>query len=327
MLKASRLVESQVDAIDINLGCPQRVAYSGNFGSYLLDREKQPLVFRIVSHLSQNLKIPVFCKIRLLPSVKETIEFCQQLKSNGCRLIAIHARYRGTATRRRDGPAHLDQVLAIKKAIKGIPILSNGNVRTSEDVDNNHLYTQADGIMCAEGLLDDPALFHRGKTNEAEKVREKSKQSKPKADQLSNPSALALAKEYLECVERFPSADINHVVFHIRRICKKELAKYQLIEELRASKTTTAVNDIVRLMERYDEGKEGFQFDSEKAKRQEEARKKRAFEEKCRKKYVARMERKAKRLGVAVDTLLKPTSVPGGHVYGADPSWLAEKGK
>ena len=36
MLQAARFVESSCDAIDLNLGCPQRVAYSGHFGSYLL---------------------------------------------------------------------------------------------------------------------------------------------------------------------------------------------------------------------------------------------------------------------------------------------------
>ena len=37
MLKAAKHIESQCDAIDLNLGCPQRVAYTGHFGSYLLD--------------------------------------------------------------------------------------------------------------------------------------------------------------------------------------------------------------------------------------------------------------------------------------------------
>eukprot|EP00466_Bigelowiella_natans_P004917 jgi/Bigna1/90711/estExt_fgenesh1_pg.C_770055 len=84
------------------------------------------------------------------------------------------------------------------------------------------------------------------------------------------------------------------------------------------------VGNVLRLCENYKKGKKGFNFDPQKAKRQREAREKRAYEEKCRKKYVARMERKAKRLGKSLEELLKATSVPGGHVYGADPSWLAE---
>ena len=42
-----------------------------------------------------------------------------------------------------------------------IPVLSNGNTITAEDVLQNLSLTKADGIMSAEGLLDDPALFRR----------------------------------------------------------------------------------------------------------------------------------------------------------------------
>ena len=79
---------------DLNLGCPQRIAHSGHFGSYLLDSEDRPLVLSMVRALAQNLKIPVFVKIRLLNTVEESIELCQQLVEAGAALIAIHARYR-----------------------------------------------------------------------------------------------------------------------------------------------------------------------------------------------------------------------------------------
>ena len=50
--------------------------------------------------------------------------------SNACgALIAVHARYRGSATRRRDGPAHLEQVATIKRALGSFPVLAHGNVR------------------------------------------------------------------------------------------------------------------------------------------------------------------------------------------------------
>lgn len=38
LLQAARLVEDSCDAIDLNLGCPQRIAFAGHFGSYLLDK-------------------------------------------------------------------------------------------------------------------------------------------------------------------------------------------------------------------------------------------------------------------------------------------------
>lgn len=72
-------------------------------------------------------------------------------------------RYRATFDRKgpgaRDGPALLDQVATIKKALPDLTIVSNGNIITYNDVVQNLKLTNADGIMSAEGILDNPALF------------------------------------------------------------------------------------------------------------------------------------------------------------------------
>lgn len=112
LLKAAKLVEHQCDAIDINLGmtstiprpyphvcgymigCPQRIAFTGHFGSYLLDEVDWPLICRMVKTLSMSLSIPVFVKIRLLEALSDTIRLCERLIQSGASLIAIHARYR-----------------------------------------------------------------------------------------------------------------------------------------------------------------------------------------------------------------------------------------
>ena len=161
--QAARLVESSCDAIDLNLGCPQRTAYIGHFGSYLLDYKDRDLVCSIIRAGAQAVKIPIFCKIRLLDKTQETIRLCQELHNAGASLIAIHARYRASWERKgpgaRDGPALLDQVAEIKKVVRGIPIIANGNTITYSDVEDNLKLTGADGLMSAEGILDNPALF------------------------------------------------------------------------------------------------------------------------------------------------------------------------
>jgi tRNA-dihydrouridine synthase 1 len=48
----------------------------------------------MVRTLAQGLTIPIFVKIRLLNTIEESIELCQQLVDAGAALIAIHARYR-----------------------------------------------------------------------------------------------------------------------------------------------------------------------------------------------------------------------------------------
>lgn len=89
---AARLVESCCDAVDLNLGCPQRTAYLGHFGSYLLGDDDRELVLDIVRAGSRAVSIPIFVKIRLLDSIEETIKLCHQLRDAGASLIAIHAR-------------------------------------------------------------------------------------------------------------------------------------------------------------------------------------------------------------------------------------------
>jgi tRNA-dihydrouridine synthase len=74
-------------------------------------------------------------------------------------MIALHARVRGTPERRRADAADLSVVRALVDARLGVPILSNGNVRSRDDVALNLKATGADGIMSAEELLRDPSLF------------------------------------------------------------------------------------------------------------------------------------------------------------------------
>ena len=70
----------------------------------------------------------------------------------------MHARQRGSETRRRAGPADLAAVRAIKRAL-AIPVLTNGNVRRAADVAAALVRTRADGAMVAEPLLRYPALL------------------------------------------------------------------------------------------------------------------------------------------------------------------------
>jgi tRNA-dihydrouridine synthase 1 len=63
---------------------------------------------------------------------------------------------------RRKGAAELKWVQAVKSAIleqpglEDVVVLSNGNVRTYEDCEENLKETGADGLMVAEALLRNP---------------------------------------------------------------------------------------------------------------------------------------------------------------------------
>jgi tRNA-dihydrouridine synthase len=280
----------------LNLGCPQRVAHAGHFGSFLLDDEDRDLVLNIVRTVSSGLTIPMFVKIRLLETVEKTIIFCQQLIDAGAALIAIHARHRVSLVGRsgptaRDGPALLDQVQVIKKTLAhtGVPIIANGNVITWSDVQSNLQFTHADGIMSAEGILDDPAIFF---------------ESSP--DGLANkekPTALRLALEYLDLVTKH-EVTLKCCIFHVRRMCKKQFEKYQLLEECLTAQSVESVRAVVLQAIEY-ETKGNYVTSSEKALKQKEAMERKKREEGKRKQYEERMTRKAKREGKPLDFYLR----------------------
>jgi tRNA-dihydrouridine synthase 1 len=161
----------QSDA-DLNLGCPQDIAREEHFGAYLLGKKDWPLVQDIgkprkqttsrflalntsqVSSLSRSLSVPVSAKLRLCSPASSTLALASNLEASGAAFLALHARH-PSARRRRQGAADLSVVKALVEGI-GVPVVSNGNVRTWDDVLQNAEYTGAGGIMVGETLLGNP---------------------------------------------------------------------------------------------------------------------------------------------------------------------------
>ncbi|CAI5502576.1 unnamed protein product [Closterium sp. Naga37s-1] len=128
-----------------------------------------PLVYAMVRAMASQLPIPIFCKIRLMPSLPQTIALCRGLQEAGCSLIALHARMPAGTVKRRVGPADLAAVRAVKQAL-AIPVLSNGNISSPADVAANLAFTGADGAMSAEGVLHDPKIFSGGISSREERL-------------------------------------------------------------------------------------------------------------------------------------------------------------
>jgi tRNA-dihydrouridine synthase 1 len=177
---AGLLVQDHCDAVDFNLGCPQRAARTGLYGAYLLDEEHHERVFAMLREAVATLSVPVFAKIRLLPSLERTLAFCRGLRATGIRVLAVHGRTRGCVEERRKGPADLEQIRAIVDAMRvqapehdasssssdnapppPLLVWTNGNVRCEADVPANLSLTGANAAMVGEALLNDPTLFER----------------------------------------------------------------------------------------------------------------------------------------------------------------------
>lgn len=414
------------DALDLNLGCPQRAAYLGRYGSYLLDdtvgvddddknnnsnnsSNGQQLICDMVRAAVAACanRIPICVKIRLLSPRNAaattktarsgapvdaaptggrvddgrdpTLAFCHRLCEAGVAAIAIHGRQRAKWERAgpgaRDGPADLHHVAAIRRALsvshRHVKVLANGNTVTWQDVRANLSLTGAHGVMSAEGILDNPALFlpRHGSNRDAlipvwtlrkrsgrtaanaaalkkrtkvlQKLREiaalAEKQSthrepltadeaklvaskdrrvrKLKAldDDSNDPmervtvtlgslmdvaaDKLALAAEYLDLATAFP-VPIRTVVFHVRRMCKDLLVRYQLLDECVGAASVADVRAVlVRVMDYRDHHPAAFVYDTARAQAEKEAAARRLVDEGRRQAYEARMMRKAKREG------------------------------
>jgi hypothetical protein len=160
------------------------------------------------------------------------------------------------------------------------------------------------GIMSAEGLLDDPALFIRKTINTTAKTtiddqglpleERKILDSEICIKNTAYPDKLYLALEYLDLVRTYP-VKIKSVIFHIRRIIRDELTDFQLMEECIKCENNEDIRTIVNKAIEYKKDKNNYIYDKDKEKKMKEEYEKRKKEEGKRKLFEDRMIRKAKR--------------------------------
>jgi tRNA-dihydrouridine synthase 1 len=190
LCKAAKMLEGECDGIDINFGCPQRIAKRGYYGAFLMDN--LPLVEKLVKELAESVKVPVTAKIRIFGSsdeeVAKTISYAQMIERAGASLITVHGRTREqkdlSATR-----ADWEVIKKVKESLS-IPVVANGNIRDYQDAIRCLDYTGCQGVMSAESLLVDPALFSPTR-------------SLPEG-QYNSALGIGLLRDYLQLVIEYP---------------------------------------------------------------------------------------------------------------------------
>ncbi|KAH8086702.1 hypothetical protein JL720_7142 [Aureococcus anophagefferens] len=93
------------------------------------------------------------------PSPERTVARSRASSSRRARGSWLSTRGRGAASTRGATAPRTSPSSAARDAGLGVPVLSNGNVRSSADVAANLAATGAAGVMVAEQLLRDPSLF------------------------------------------------------------------------------------------------------------------------------------------------------------------------
>jgi tRNA-dihydrouridine synthase B len=152
---ARRNVSQGAQIIDINMGCPAKKVCNVYAGSALLGDER--LVARILDAVVAAVPVPVTLKIRTgtHPGARNAVRIGRIAQAAGVQLLAVHGRTRACAF---GGQVEYDTIAEVK-AVLGIPVIANGDIRTPEDARRVLERTAADGVMIGRAAQGRPWLF------------------------------------------------------------------------------------------------------------------------------------------------------------------------
>lgn len=152
---AKILADAGAKWIDINMGCPvPKVATKAGAGAFLM--RDHALAGRIVKSVVDSVNIPVSIKTRLGwdDAHRDWKELIRVAGDNGVSFATLHGRTRAQGYA---GAAYKEQISNSKPQLK-IPIIANGDIKTTEDVSLVQSFGY-DGAMIGRALLGRPWLL------------------------------------------------------------------------------------------------------------------------------------------------------------------------
>lgn len=157
--------------IDLNLGCPSKTVCKHRGGSYLLS--ELPELKSILCTIRDHFPGVFTCKIRV--GYKDDHHFediIRLIQDCGVDAVIIHARTRDELYR---GVAKWDY---IKQAVRvaTIPVVGNGDIWTTKDIERYYDYTGCHSIMLARPALKTPWMARLVKSNEEDSLELRSRE-------------------------------------------------------------------------------------------------------------------------------------------------------
>lgn len=156
--------------VDLNMGCPMGKINRSGSGAALLCEATEAM--QIVEQVVAAVDIPVTVKMRLgwdRDSLTAPL-LAREFEKAGAAAVTIHGRTRQQGF---GGSVDLDGIKAVVDAVRRIPVIGNGDVRTAADALRMRKITGCDAVAIGRGAMLDPWIFGRlQQTTDGEPVTE-----------------------------------------------------------------------------------------------------------------------------------------------------------
>jgi nifR3 family TIM-barrel protein len=155
---ARRVVDLGASAVDINMGCPVNKVVKSGGGSALMCQTDAAVA--LVAAVVDSVAVPVTVKMRLGwdDTALTAPALARAFENVGVAGVIIHGRTREQGFR---GSVSREGIRAVVDAVKHIPIVGNGDIRTLADAEATFRETGCAAISIGRGALANPFIFRQ----------------------------------------------------------------------------------------------------------------------------------------------------------------------
>jgi len=153
---AACLESTGISSVDINMGCPVRKVCRVGGGSAMLGELDKTA--KLVNGMVEAVRIPVTAKMRLGWDANNITApvLAAALEDAGVAAIFVHGRTREQGF---SGAVNLAGIRAVVGAVRGIPVIGNGDVTTPEAARQMINETGCSGVSIGRGAFYNPWIF------------------------------------------------------------------------------------------------------------------------------------------------------------------------
>jgi nifR3 family TIM-barrel protein len=149
--------EGRVDHVDLNFGCPVRkVTRRGGGAAIPLKPKLLANIVRAAVRAAGAMPVTIKLRMGIDDQHLTYLGSGRIAQEEGCAAVALHAR---TAAQLYDGSARWEAVAELKREVRRIPVLGNGDIWEAEDALRMMRETGCDAVVVGRGCLGRPWLF------------------------------------------------------------------------------------------------------------------------------------------------------------------------